>query len=299
MDLQGHASNVYSQFGEDGILRAIFREIGVKHQRAVEFGAWDGIHCANTRSLVDEGWVCLLIEPEPKRFASLQVFAEAHGQIAVRGFVANTPGQKLHEYLRYADFPIDLDLVSIDIDGDDVLALTTIGDYSPRCLVIEYNRTIPVDYCYTNVPGENVGNSISAIQRVTADMKMGLVAQTPTNLIFVRDELIANSALELIQPRTQLAMFVGFNGELKIGLQPWGLVRPGSEAVTTASPHGMIQWPWTLGLVAQPIPRAFRKWPRRQEPLAAWLALKALALHPSSLRTLVDGARRYRNGRAS
>ena len=293
MDLEASAFNLYSQYGEDGILKAVFGAIGIVHHRAVEFGAWDGVHCANTRALVDEGWICLLIEPDHRRFTALENFAKSAGQVAVEGFVRDRPGQRLHEYLQDAGFPIDLDLVSIDIDGDDLLALSTIGDFSPRCLVIEYNGTIPVDYCYANSPGGNVGNSVSAILKLTDLMEMSLVAQTPTNLIFVKDDILSECTLSVVKPRTQVPVFVGYTGELFIRSLPRKSV-DGLDPSVSKLPGGMVHWPWTLGLMSQPIPRVFRRWPRNQFPLALWLGMRALLLHPTSFRALVVGARRYR-----
>jgi hypothetical protein len=46
--------NIYSQFGEDGILEEIINRLpkeSLSHT-AVEFGAWDGIHLSNIRNLI-------------------------------------------------------------------------------------------------------------------------------------------------------------------------------------------------------------------------------------------------------
>jgi hypothetical protein len=49
--------NVYSQFGEDSILKAIFERIPTNQngvRTCVEFGAWDGLHFSNTAKLIKE-----------------------------------------------------------------------------------------------------------------------------------------------------------------------------------------------------------------------------------------------------
>ena len=53
--LNGFARNVYSQFGEDGILEELFSRFPAPRDRnsfCVEFGAWDGIHLSNCANLI-------------------------------------------------------------------------------------------------------------------------------------------------------------------------------------------------------------------------------------------------------
>ena len=49
--LQQYGYNVYSQNGEDGIIDRIYSIIGTNSKIAVEFGAWDGFHLANSANL--------------------------------------------------------------------------------------------------------------------------------------------------------------------------------------------------------------------------------------------------------
>jgi len=63
--------NVYSQRGQDGILREILSRVGIERGVFVEFGGWDGIHLSNCRLLFERGWNGVFIEPDRKRFESL------------------------------------------------------------------------------------------------------------------------------------------------------------------------------------------------------------------------------------
>ena len=65
--LSEHASNTYSQFGEDGIIEKIFQIIGVNSKVCIEFGAWDGFYLSNTANLWTNGWKGILIEAEQRK----------------------------------------------------------------------------------------------------------------------------------------------------------------------------------------------------------------------------------------
>src|SRR4051812_17540195 len=82
-----HFSNVYSQFGEDGILAEIFRRIGTTNKQCFEVGAADGKWFSNSRKLIDEGWRAALIEADEKNWPELKRLGEKTGDrvIAVLG----------------------------------------------------------------------------------------------------------------------------------------------------------------------------------------------------------------------
>lgn len=50
--LNEFASNVTSQFGEDGIIEKILEVIGDANRWCVEFGASDGVYLSNTYNLI-------------------------------------------------------------------------------------------------------------------------------------------------------------------------------------------------------------------------------------------------------
>ena len=69
--LADHTSNTHSQHGEDGVIAAIFHEIGTKSKTCVEFGAFDLRIASNVYPLWTTGWKTLLIEGNAKRYRKL------------------------------------------------------------------------------------------------------------------------------------------------------------------------------------------------------------------------------------
>lgn len=73
LSLNTYAVDTYSQFGEDGILKEVFKRLKVDDPWCVEFGAWDGVAFSNTRSLIEKGWNAVLIELNPRKFKELLI----------------------------------------------------------------------------------------------------------------------------------------------------------------------------------------------------------------------------------
>ena len=47
-----YAANIYSQYGDDGIINQLLKELNINTGVVVEFGAWDGKRGSHTFNLV-------------------------------------------------------------------------------------------------------------------------------------------------------------------------------------------------------------------------------------------------------
>jgi hypothetical protein len=196
--------NKYSQFGEDGIIQKIFAIMGrashYDRMYAVEFGAWDGFHLSNTANLWFNNssyWMGVLIEADEGKFQDLtQRFASindaAVGQsiyaVAIQHLVQANGSNSLDRILSEYSIPLDqVDLISIDIDGDDYYILQSIlaSSLKPRLIVCEYNPTMPAHLDMYGAPGSNLGASVSALTRLANEKNYSLIALTKTNAFFV------------------------------------------------------------------------------------------------------------------
>jgi len=122
-------------YGEDGMLREIFTRI--PHRRYfVEIGVENGEECNTALLSRHYHWRGLMIEGNADhesvlrdRFAPLGVDIEA-------AFVDRDNIARIFE--RH-NVPRDLDLLSIDIDGNDLFVWQALEAYKASCVVIEYN----------------------------------------------------------------------------------------------------------------------------------------------------------------
>lgn len=257
-----HSENVHSQAGEDGILRKILERIPNLTRWCVEFGAWDGLHHSNTAHLIQSSaYAAVVIEPDPDRFEDLtRTYAERKDVHPLKSFVGFEPHDSLDMLLRATPIPKDFDVLSIDIDGNDYHCWEAVTGYSPKCVVIEYNPTIPNGVHFVQARDRSAmhGSSIDALVELGKRKGYELVAITRYNGIFVRSELFAafeiadNSvhALRIEQPFVT-HIFCGYDGTVFLrgyGKLPW---------------HDV---PYVEALM-QPLPRFLRSWTERYGPV--------------------------------
>lgn len=193
MKLSSHKGNVFSQFGEDGILAKLFGDV---RGFCVEFGASDGLYMSNTANLIrNHGWRGVLIEGAPNKFAALQQnYPAAKWNVRNLPHVIGLEGEYTLDRILAREAPLtpkEFELLSIDIDGCDYHVWEGIKDYRPKVVVVEFNPTIPAEVEFVQPRDLTLfqGSSLLALTRLAASKGYALVACTDTNAIFIRPEL--------------------------------------------------------------------------------------------------------------
>jgi hypothetical protein len=189
-DINAFEQRIYSQNGEDGIIRIIFHKIGHANKFCVEFGVFDGSEC-NTRYLIEKhGWRYLHMDGGDYKRLYTDVKKE---------FIT---AENINLLFRKYNVPEEFDLLSIDIDFNDYWVWKAIEGYRPRAVVIEYNSSIPpteskaVKYePYGRSYGTNYfGASLLAFVKLGELKGYTLVGcdKTGTNAFFVRSDLVGD-----------------------------------------------------------------------------------------------------------
>ena len=189
--LEDRAYNVYSQFGEDGILAAIFEKLGARNKWVLECGASDGVFFSNSRKLIEEGWFGVLVEADPAQFEKLTALyastLEAERVQLFQHRVSSSEPGGLDVILSAANAPRSLDLAIIDVDGQDYWLFNSLLKHRPQVVMVEYDPNAPVDFV-PPINGEG-----QAGKKAIIDLGVGKlywpVAMTTTNIIFVQQEL--------------------------------------------------------------------------------------------------------------
>jgi len=204
-----YKSNSFSQNGEDGVIAAIFRLIGVTTRRCCEFGAFDGVHQSNCRRLILDGWSALMIEGDAERFAQLRRTYQDNPRVTSVQAWVDVDRKTLDAIARSTGFD-DLDFLSIDVDGLDYEIFENLG-LTPRVVCVEVNaghdpqaeRPVAKD-----VARENVGQPLKVFMRAADRQGYDLVCYTG-NAFFVRRDAMAGSGLSAVTSSVAYEEFLG------------------------------------------------------------------------------------------
>ncbi len=227
--------NVYSQTGEDGIIKKILNILPENDKWCVEFGAWDGIFLSNVRNLIEQsGYFAILIEGSKRKYEELSKnYSEYENVIAINTFVGFSDIDNLDEILKDTPIPENFDFLSIDVDGNDYHIWNAISKYNPKLVCIEFNPTIPTEIRFVQVadPSVNQGASLLALVELGKEKGYELVSVLPFNAFFVRSEYFPLFQIEDNSPTTLRKsldgityLFSGYDGKVFLhGSQilPW------------------------------------------------------------------------------
>ena len=212
LDLYGF--KVYSQNDEDGIIEEIFNRIGTTNKLFVEFGVQNGLEC-NTHYLLHKGWRGLWLEGSESYVK--EIFARFFpviriGQLGcINAFITK---DNINDLISRAGISGEIDLLSIDIDGNDYYVWEAINVVRPRVVVIEYNAKFPPNYVWKMAYNEKHvwdgsdchGASLKAMELLGRELGYRLVGTnfSGTNAFFVRQELAGN---HFFDPPTAEALY--------------------------------------------------------------------------------------------
>lgn len=123
---------LWAQNGCENIIVDCLARTGVRNKTCCEFGAWDGMKFSNTAYFVRElGWQCLFIEAVEERAARCRAWYSRFPKTSV--LCSPVTAENINALI-----PADLDLLSIDVDGNDYWLWKAL-ETRPGLVVIEYN----------------------------------------------------------------------------------------------------------------------------------------------------------------
>jgi len=193
--------SVNSQFGEDGIIQYLIRQVPGVPNSFIEFGVEDYTE-ANTRFLLEnDNWRGLILDCDSAAMKAIKkddVFWR-HDLTAVGAFVNCENINKLFAEHGFVD---EVGILSIDIDGNDYWVWESIDVVRPSIVIIEYNSTfgpefkvtIPYDPCFSRRESHSSmlywGCSLNALCDLAGRKGYSLVGceSSGINAFFVRSD---------------------------------------------------------------------------------------------------------------
>tara|TARA_R110001592_G_scaffold1706_1_gene10158 strand:- start:7374 stop:8102 length:729 start_codon:yes stop_codon:yes gene_type:complete len=187
-----------SQDGENRVLNHIFKELKITPKYAVEFGAGqvnDGRGTANISWFYNQyKCECIFFEAWEKKYK--QSSKKYKPMIKMESISAVNVNEIFEKY----NVPKDLDIVVIDVDGQDYWIWEKLK-YEPKVLMIEFNPHISIEedkvmhydpdhWEWRDTNCAYCGASIGALKKLGEKKGYSCVFRTRRNLVFVKKEYI-------------------------------------------------------------------------------------------------------------
>jgi hypothetical protein len=193
---------VFSQWGEDGIIQYLIRNVPIERKLFVEFGV-ENYQESNTRFLLTNNqWAGLVIDGSASNidFIKRDTIYWATNLKAEQAFIT---AENINSLLAKAGISGDIGLLSVDIDGNDYWVWEAIDCISPRVVICEYNShfgsqariSTPYNPAFVRDSAHfskiYYGASIAALTFLAQSKGYSLVASNSAgnNVFFVRNDV--------------------------------------------------------------------------------------------------------------
>jgi hypothetical protein len=196
---------IFSQFDEDGILVFLLAVVGIEAGKFIDIGGGDGICASNCANLaLNFGFHGLFIDKDPDKIERGERFYRNHPDTRLypplfrQVMVKRT---NVNQAIRNAGFTGEIDVLSIDIDGNDYWIWDALECINPRIVVIETHVefgmnsiVVPYDENYTWERGlhpQYLGASPVAMTKLARRLGYRLVGANRFgfNAFYVRNDL--------------------------------------------------------------------------------------------------------------
>jgi hypothetical protein len=198
----------FSEFEEDGQLLYLLTLAGSTSRTVVEISSQDGRVCMATNLLVHHRWQGFLFDGDPVFIGEGQRFFAAHPATRSAPPVIRSEWftrENVNQVLAGAGVPNEVDVLSLDIDGND-LYLWSAMTMRPRILICEFNNAVPSelaltipykpDFSFTALSADQAmfrSASLAAFVAVGRRKGYRLVGMNALgfNAVFLRDDVLA------------------------------------------------------------------------------------------------------------
>ncbi|MDR0800974.1 hypothetical protein [Fluviicola sp.] len=216
-DFRTTGYKVFSQFEEDGLLLFLFSLIGEGSKTFIEIGANDGINSNCSNLTIHFGWSGLFFEGNPKLIKRGEKF---YSRIPTpyhpkpQFIQAIIKRENINQLIEKTGLSGEIELLSIDIDGNDYWIWDALTIVQPKVVVIEThtefgneNIVVPYDpeYIYPGKHPVYHGASVVAMNKLAEKKGYRLVGANDMgiNQIYLRKDLLLDE-LPTITPESTL-----------------------------------------------------------------------------------------------
>lgn len=147
-NLQSYEFQVFSQWGEDGIIQFLISNIEIEKQLFVEFGVED-YRQANTRFLlINKNWSGLVIDGSEENISQIKS-DPIYWNYNLKAICSFITRENINSLLQDNGLSGEIGVLSIDIDGNDYWIWDAVSVVQPIIVVVEYNYRFGCDASVT------------------------------------------------------------------------------------------------------------------------------------------------------
>jgi hypothetical protein len=148
LELQDNEFQVFSQWGEDGIIQMLLRHIEIPNKIFIEFGV-ENYTESNTRFLlINDNWAGLVIDGSPENISYIKQDS-IYWQRNLKAVQAFIDKDNINKIIAENGIKGEIGILSIDIDGNDYWVWQAIDVVAPAIVIIEYNSRFGKDKAVT------------------------------------------------------------------------------------------------------------------------------------------------------
>jgi hypothetical protein len=202
-NIQDYEFQIFSQFGDDGIIRYLINNIKNIENKFIEFGV-ENYEEANTKFLLESfNWEGLIIDSNNNYVSDIKKknYYWRYNLNVANEFISK---ENINSIIIDNNFSGEIGILSIDIDGNDYWIWEEINAVNPSIVVIEYNAlfgdelsvTIPYNknFSRNNNQKDNIyyGASLNALFKLGNKKNYSLICTNSNgnNAYFLRNDLI-------------------------------------------------------------------------------------------------------------
>lgn len=175
LSFQDVAYSNYSQFGEDGVLEYIFALIGTKNKVVVEMCCGLAAECNATNLIINHGWGGLLFDgnedniTQGKAFFDMLMTRIIHPNL-ISAWITKS---NINDLIKGNLVAGEIDLFSLDIDGNDYWLLKSLEVITPRVIILESQMFLGPDLECTVPYSDDFVCGVGEFEGSKARMHMG------------------------------------------------------------------------------------------------------------------------------
>jgi hypothetical protein len=208
--LTDYEFKVFSQWGEDGIIQFLIKNIEICNCTFIEFGVEDFSESNCRFLLMNNLWEGYVIDGSVANIQRLRS-SYFYWKYPLQSKASFITRENVCSLLDESGFNKDLGILSVDVDGMDYHLLAALSAWRPRILIVEYNAvfganrsvTVPYDAGFVRAKAHfsnlYYGASLTAFTNLLAERGYGLVGVNTvgSNAFFVRRDLLNERVSEV------------------------------------------------------------------------------------------------------